>query len=55
MVPRVTSGRCRPPSITLLNFEDSPDEPGSYTLKADVTTDWRQTGTESVGFEVVPG
>ncbi|MGW6470794.1 hypothetical protein [Streptomyces nigra] len=54
-VRRVTSGRCRPPSITLFNFEDSLDEPGSYTLKADVTTDWRQTGTESVTFNVVPG
>ncbi|MFJ6650857.1 hypothetical protein ACIQPS_35145 [Streptomyces sp. NPDC091290] len=55
VVRRVTSGRCRPPSITLFNFEDSLDEPGSYTLKADVTTDWRQTGTESVTFNVVPG
>ncbi|MFE5191184.1 hypothetical protein [Streptomyces sp. NPDC056628] len=55
VVRRVTSGRCRPPGITLFNFEDSLDEPGAYTLKADVTTDWRQTGTESVGFEVVPG
>ncbi|MFE2626347.1 hypothetical protein ACFXDP_00100 [Streptomyces sp. NPDC059374] len=55
VVRRVTSGRCRPPSITLFNFEDSLDEPGSYTLKAGVTTDWRQTGTESVTFNVVPG
>ncbi|MFF4155191.1 hypothetical protein ACFYZU_33915 [Streptomyces sp. NPDC001651] len=55
VVRRVTSGRCRPPSITLFNFEDSLDEPGSYTLKADVTTDWRQMGTESVTFNVVPG
>ncbi|MGV9241170.1 hypothetical protein [Streptomyces nigra] len=55
VVRRVTSGRCRPPSITLFNFEDSLDEPGPYTLKADVTTDWRQTGTESVAFNVVPG
>ncbi|MFI8301378.1 hypothetical protein ACIGCZ_36325 [Streptomyces nigra] len=55
VVRRVTSGRCRPPSVTLFNFEDSLDEPGSYTLKADVTTDWRQTGTESVTFNVVPG
>ncbi|WP_086866943.1 hypothetical protein [Streptomyces viridochromogenes] len=55
VVRRVTSGRCRLPSITLFNFEDSLDEPGSYTLKADVTTDWRQTGTESVTFNVVPG
>ncbi|MFE0403354.1 hypothetical protein ACFW19_15835 [Streptomyces nigra] len=55
VVRRVTSGRCRPPGITLFNFEDSLDEPGSYTLKADVTTDWRQTGTESVTFNVVPG
>ncbi|MEU6531056.1 hypothetical protein ABZ869_17960 [Streptomyces sp. NPDC046928] len=55
VVRRVTSGRCRPPSITLFNFEDSLDEPGSYTLTADVSTDWRQTGTESVAFEVVPG
>lgn len=28
VVLRVTSGRCRPPSITLFNFEDSLDEPG---------------------------
>ncbi|MFJ5206870.1 hypothetical protein [Streptomyces nigra] len=54
VVLRVTSGRCRPPSITLFNFEDRPDERGSYTLNADVTTDWRQTGTESVCFAVVP-
>lgn len=55
VVRRVTSERCRPPSITLFNFEDSLDEPGSYTLTADVTTDWHQTGNETVSFDVVSG
>ncbi len=49
-----TSSRCRPPSITLFNFENSLDEPGSYTLTADVTTDWHQTGSDTFAFEVVP-
>ncbi|MGA4863529.1 hypothetical protein ACPB9J_12875 [Streptomyces lavendulocolor] len=50
-----TSERCRPPSITLFNFGDSLDEVGSYRLTADVTTDWGQQGTASVGFTVVAG
>ncbi|MFF3485486.1 hypothetical protein ACFYXC_19780 [Streptomyces sp. NPDC002701] len=54
VVRRHTSERCRPPSITLFNFGDSLDEPGSYTLTAAVTTDWRQAGNETVAFEVVP-
>ncbi|MFG2617354.1 hypothetical protein ACGFXC_06990 [Streptomyces sp. NPDC048507] len=49
------SERCRPPSITLFNFDSgSLQQPGSYTLTADVTTDWSQTGSASVTFEVVP-
>ncbi len=30
-----------------LQLRGQPGRAGSYTLKADVTTDWRQTGTES--------
>ncbi|MER5807324.1 hypothetical protein ABT143_03855 [Streptomyces sp. NPDC002033] len=49
------SERCRPPSITLFNFDSgSLQQPGSYTLTADVTTDWSQTGSATVGFEVIP-
>lgn len=52
-VQKHTSSRCRPPSITLFNFEDGL-EPGSYTLTAEVTTDWQQTGTDTFSFDVVP-
>lgn len=53
VVQKHTSSRCRPPSITLFNFEDGL-EPGSYTLTADVTTDWHQTGTDTFSFDAVP-
>lgn len=49
------NGRCRPPGITLFNFEDNLREVGSYTLTADITTDWSQTGSKTIAFEVVPG
>nr|WSZ18908.1 hypothetical protein OH837_39065 [Streptomyces canus] len=52
VVQKHTSSRCRPPSITLFNFEDGL-EPGSYTLTAEVATDWHQTGTETFSFDVV--
>ncbi|MGW0656634.1 hypothetical protein ACWD4T_49330 [Streptomyces umbrinus] len=53
VVQKDTSSRCRPPSITLFDFEDGL-EPGSYTLTADVTTDWHQTGTDTFSFDVAP-
>ncbi|MGJ3561327.1 hypothetical protein ACR6C2_35945 [Streptomyces sp. INA 01156] len=53
VVQKHTSSRCRPPSITLFNFEDRL-EPGSYTLTADVTTDWQQTGTDTFSFNATP-
>ncbi|MFI2629310.1 hypothetical protein ACH5A2_02785 [Streptomyces collinus] len=53
VVQKDTSSRCRPPSITLFDFEDGL-EPGSYTLTAEVTTDWNQTGTDTFSFDVVP-
>ncbi|MCX5405855.1 hypothetical protein OHA37_18410 [Streptomyces sp. NBC_00335] len=50
-----SSGRCRPPSITLFNFDDSLREVGTYTLQADVTTDWGQSGSKTIEFEVAAG
>jgi hypothetical protein len=47
------SSRCRPPSITLFNFDEDL-EVGSYTLAADVTTDWGQTGKKTIQFDVSP-
>ncbi|MEU8461067.1 hypothetical protein [Streptomyces sp. NPDC029003] len=48
------SERCRPPSITLFNFDSgSLQQVGTYTLTADVTTDWSQTGSATATFEVV--
>lgn len=55
VVQLARSERCRPPSITLFNFDSgSLREVGSYTLTADVTTDWNQTASATVTFEVVP-
>ncbi|MFD8986290.1 hypothetical protein, partial [Streptomyces sp. NPDC059564] len=55
VVQQERSERCRPPSITLFNFDSgSLQEVGSYTLTADVTTDWGQTASKTIGFEVVP-
>lgn len=55
VVQLARSERCRPPSITLFNFDSgSLGEVGSYTLTADVTTDWSQTASSTVTFEVVP-
>lgn len=55
MVQLARSERCRPPSITLFNFDSgSLREVGSYSLTADVTTDWNQTASSTVTFEVVP-
>lgn len=50
-----SSGRCRPPSITLFNFGDSLRGVGTYTLKADITTDWGQAGSKTIEFEVAAG
>ncbi|MFD6884918.1 hypothetical protein [Streptomyces sp. NPDC059957] len=50
-----SSGRCRPPSSTLFNFGDSLREVGSYTLQADITTNWGQTGSKTIEFEVAAG
>ncbi|WP_327254000.1 hypothetical protein [Streptomyces sp. NBC_01244] len=49
------SGRCRPPSVTLFNFDDSLREVGTYTLQADITTDWGQTGSKTIEFQVAAG
>ncbi|MFD8019922.1 hypothetical protein ACFV6G_05790 [Streptomyces lavendulae] len=55
VVQLARSERCRPPSITLFDFDSgSLGEVGSYTLTADVTTDWNQTASSTVTFEVVP-
>ncbi|WP_411104691.1 hypothetical protein [Streptomyces sp. cmx-4-9] len=54
VVRMARSERCRPPGITLFSFEDSLDEVGSYTLTADITTDWGQTASKTTAFEAVP-
>lgn len=55
VVQLARSERCRPPSITLFNFDSgSLGQVGSYTLTADVSTDWGQTASNTVAFEVVP-
>ncbi|MFE2268669.1 hypothetical protein ACFXB4_05470 [Streptomyces lavendulae] len=55
VVQLARSERCRPPSITLFNFDSgSLGEVGSYTLTAEVTTDWNQTASGTATFEVVP-
>ncbi len=49
------SGRCRPPSITLFNFGDSLRDVGTYTSQAEITTEWGQTGSKTIEFEVAAG
>ncbi|WP_133849280.1 hypothetical protein [Labedaea rhizosphaerae] len=44
--------RCTSGGITMFNFGDSLDAPGSYRLSVTITTDSGQAGTSSVAFTV---
>lgn len=51
-VKKVRNGRCTSGGITMFNFGDSLDLPGSYQLSVSVVTDGGQTGASSVHFTV---
>jgi len=51
-VRKVRNGRCTSGGITMFNFGDSLDSPGSYRLSVSVVTDGGQRGSSSVDFQV---
>ena len=51
-VKTIRNERCTSGGITMFNFGDSLDPPGSYRLSVDVVTDSGQTGTSAVDFTV---
>ncbi|MDX8032290.1 hypothetical protein SK803_18900 [Lentzea sp. BCCO 10_0856] len=51
-VQKTRNGRCTSGGITMFNFGDSLDTPGTYRLNVDVVTDSGQTGSNAVEFVV---
>ena len=51
-VRKVSNGRCTSGGITMFNFGDSLDQPGSYRLSVSVVTDGGQRGSSAVDFLV---
>ncbi|MET8997286.1 hypothetical protein [Amycolatopsis sp. NPDC004169] len=51
-VHKVRNGRCTSGGITMFNFGDSLDTPGSYKLQVDIVTEAGQSGSASVDFTV---
>ncbi len=51
-IQKVRNGRCTSGGITMFNFGDSLDAPGTYRLSVSVVTDGGRTGSSSVDFLV---
>ena len=51
-VQKVRNGRCTSGGITMFNFGDSLDSPGSYRLSVSIVTDAGQSGSNFVDFTV---